>query len=242
MIGHPKISKDFLIVALDYSNFNEAKKIIDILDDSVTFYKVGMELFYAEGFKIINYIKNKNKNIFLDLKINDIPQTIFKTVSVLAQQNVDLLTLFCDAEGIVAAKNAIEQYKSHNEQSVLKILNVTVLTSSANSTSDIHIQKNNQETLEKVIHRATLTQQNGGDGIICSGLETEEVRKILGDNFLIINPGIRLPEHDSADQKRIVTPSIAYKSGANHIVVGRPITQALDPLKAIELIYNNLIN
>lgn len=220
--------KDFLIVALDVPTFSHAQELVQTLDTSVSFYKVGMELFYAEGKKIIEYLKKKDKKVFLDLKLNDIPATVASAVSILATLYVDYLTLFTESEQISIARNALEKM-----QSSMKLLNVTVLTSS--------VAKNQEQMLQKVLQRTDISLL--ADGIICSGLETARVRQHLKnqkENFIIINPGIRRTQDATEDQKRIVTPSLALENGASHIVMGRPITQAKDPKEQAEQIFKEL--
>jgi len=206
-------ANDFLIVALDYDSKEKALSLVSKLP-SVTFYKVGMELFYATGHDIIKQLKDLGKKVFLDLKINDIPKTIEKASRVISRLNVDYLTLFTEAEGVKAAKEA-------TAGSSLKILNVTVLTSVSTS--------NPENILNSVKDRTQLSLQAGADGIICSGLETAPLRESLGNEFVIINPGIRPPEFTHGDQQRVVSPSAAYQAGATHIVIGRPFTQVDDP-------------
>jgi orotidine-5'-phosphate decarboxylase len=212
--------KDFLIVALDFDNPKSVTELIQKIP-GVSFYKVGMELFYSTGPEIITTIKDINKKIFLDLKINDIPKTIEKAVKKLASYDVDYLTIFCNEDGIKAAREGAGVAK-------IKILNVTVLTSQAASPAD-------------VVSRAKMSYAAGAHGIICSGLETAEIRREIQDsNFIVVNPGIRLtPGND--DQVRTVTPVEAMRAGATNIVVGRPITQASDPQNVVQQIYASLI-
>ncbi|MDH4263173.1 MAG: orotidine-5'-phosphate decarboxylase [Spirochaetia bacterium] len=210
MMKNPR--NDFLIVALDFDNIQKVNELIDLIPE-VNFYKVGMELFYSTGPEIIKIIKNQGKKIFLDLKINDIPKTIEKTVRKLASYDVDYLTIFCNQEGIIAAREGAGASNT-------KILNVTVLTSQEASSSD-------------VIVRAKMSFSAGADGIICSGRETKEIRKEIQNNeFIIVNPGIRLISGND-DQIRTVTPAEAKQYGATNIVVGRPITQSIEPKMAV---------
>lgn len=214
-------SKDFLIVALDFNRGDQALEIVHKLP-KVNFYKVGMELFYSEGPPILEKIKSLGKKIFLDLKMNDIPKTMEKTVRKLSSFNVDYLTVFCDAGGIKAAREGAVG-------SNLKILNVTVLTSAATAVED-------------VTQRAQLSLDSGADGIICSGQETKALRSLIKEeNFIIVNPGIRLVETRD-DQVRTVTPRQAWDAGATNIVVGRPITLDPHPEQVAENIFNSLSN
>lgn len=238
MLQQDNFSRDFLIVALDFPTFADAQKLVQTLGTNVSFYKVGMELFYAEGKKIITYLKEQNKKIFLDLKLNDIPATVASAVKVLANLDVDYLTLFTNAEQITAARNVLDATGSS-----MKLLNVTVLTSQA---------ADQQETMKQVIHRTKLSLHAKADGIVCSGLETKQLRQHLENNFfelpqnaqnknfIIVNPGIRRAQDATGDQKRIVTPSQALKNGASHIVMGRPITKAENPKEQAEQIFKEL--
>jgi len=227
---------DFLIVALDYDSIEKALSLVDKLP-SVTFYKVGMELFYSAGYHIIKTLKDRGKKIFLDLKINDIPKTIEKATRVISRLNVDYLTLFTEGEGVEAAKQA-------SAGSCLKIMNVTVLTS-VPTQMDLKKTLNVAETKDtnifnRVKERTDLSLQAGADGVICSGLETLRLRESLGNDFIIINPGVRPAGFSHGDQQRVVTPSDAYRDGASHIVVGRPFAESDDPNLLAESIYSVL--
>jgi orotidine-5'-phosphate decarboxylase len=212
-----------LIVALDFSSAAEALQLVDALGDSVVFYKVGMQLYFAAGNNIIAELQKRNKQIFLDLKINDIPETVSKAVDSLVSLDVKYLTLFTQAAQIEAAAAVLK-----TRGSALKLLNVTVLTSQAS-------------TFAEVDARARLSLAAGAHGLICSGLEAEELRRNHGAEPILVTPGIRLAEkvhstHENGstqsrkdDQVRIVTPGDAIRSGATNLVVGRPITQAQNP-------------
>lgn len=211
--------KDFLIVALDFDNSQKALDLVQQIP-AVNFYKVGMELFYSRGPLILQSIKEFGKKIFLDLKINDIPKTIEKSVRKLASYDVDYITVFCKSDGIKAALEGVGGTST-------KILNVTVLTSEEAAPAD-------------VLDRALLSHEAGAHGIICSGHETGEVRNVIQDaRFIIVNPGIRMIAGND-DQVRIVTPAEAMRAGATNIVVGRPVTQATDPKAAVDQIFASL--
>lgn len=216
------LAKDFLMVALDFSSFSQAQNLVEELDDQVSFYKVGMQLFYAEGEKILSYLNQKNKKVFLDLKLNDIPATVSLATQSLAALPIDYLTLFSESEQVAKARNTLDKLNSP-----IKILNVTVLTS----------QESNQE---QVLLRSAMSQKAGAHGVVCSGLETKLVREQSNDDFLIVNPGIRRHQDDSQDQKRIVTPQLALKNGASHIVMGRPITLSPKPKQTAQQILQEL--
>ena len=214
------LKDDFLIVALDFDNSQEVLDLIKKIPE-VSFYKVGMELFFSQGPDIIHKLKSLGKKVFLDLKINDIPKTIEKSIKKLSSYDVDYITIFTKQDGIKAAIEGVAGRKT-------KVLNVTVLTSEP-------------ATCEDVLFRAHLSYDSGAHGIICSGLETKEIRNQVTDSdFIIVNPGIRMFK-DNDDQVRIVTPVEALNAGASNIVVGRPITQAKDPLAIVKSIYTSLL-
>lgn len=211
-----------IIVALDLDDSQSAFNLIDKLEDRVSFYKVGMQLFFKEGPLFLKKLKNvTRKKVFLDLKINDIPNTIQKAIKSLRTLQPELMTVFTEESGVRAAVEAAEGN--------IKILNVTVLTS----------QPQENQTIDRALRRTELSLKNGADGIVCSGHETAQIRKEFGENFIIVNPGIRM-HSEKDDQKRVVTPIQAIQNGASYLVIGRPITQATDPIYATEEILNSL--
>jgi orotidine-5'-phosphate decarboxylase len=192
------------------------------LGDYVDYYKIGMQLFYREGPAIVHTLKNDfHKKIFLDLKINDIPNTVEHAVKSLSSLGVDMMTLFTSGDGVVAAKRSAP--------TSLAVLNVTVLTSQAD-------EGNTAGDVEK---RTSLSLDHGADGIVCSGLETKSLRQKFGRDFLIVNPGIRM-ESLGDDQQRTVTPRMAMENGASYIVVGRPVTADPNPRQAAIRILDSL--
>ena len=211
-----------LIVALDVPDAAEAMRLVDALGESVVFYKVGMQLYFAEGNEFVRQLKSRGKKIFLDLKINDIPETVAKAVESVAGLGVDYLTLFTNAAQIKAAREALAKTASP-----LKLLNVTVLTSEISDFTSVKV-------------RAALSLEAGAHGLICSGRETAELRQIYGQGPLLINPGIRPLGGSDDDQIRIVTPTMAIEAGATNIVVGRPITRSNDPRAAAEAIQEEI--
>lgn len=213
---------DRLIVALDVENAAKAMQLVEAAGESVSFYKVGMQLYFAEGNNFLRELQKKNKKIFLDLKINDIPETVAKAVASVAKLNVEYLTLFTQAKQLLAARKVLAELGSS-----LKLLNVTVLTS-------------DESGFDAVRERAALSLSNGADGLICSGLETAALRREFGDKPILVNPGIRPAAGEQNDQVRIVTPTAAIQAGATNLVVGRPITAAADPVAAAQAILNEI--
>lgn len=220
----PKNSSDFVIVALDFDSFDGAKQMIDLLGQT-SYFKVGMELFYSAGPTILDYLRTQNKKIFLDLKLNDIPNTIRGALRALSIYRPELFTLFTNHDGIKAALMGLSDAANDHT----RLLNVTVLTSAAG-----------QNASDEVLARAAEAQKAGAHGVVCSARETALLRQKIGDELLIVNPGIRPEGADTQDQKRVATPREAFDAGASHIVVGRPVTLSDDPAAAFDKIMRSL--
>jgi orotidine-5'-phosphate decarboxylase len=222
--------KDRLIVALDMPSVEEARRLVMYLDDSVTFYKVGLELLFAGGLELARDLKHQGKRIFLDMKLLDIGNTIERAVSNAKELGVDFLTVHGhDFKTLRAAVSG--RGNSH-----MKLLAVTVLTNL--TADDLKEQGSTMTPAELVLHRARLAHESGFDGVIASGQEAQKIRDMVGSGFLIVTPGIRLPGSAMDDQERVMTPDRAISAGADHIVVGRPITQADDPKVAAQSFQN----
>ena len=219
--------RDRLIFALDVPTRAEALRVVDQLGDSITFYKVGMQLFMTEGyFELIEELKRRGKKIFVDLKFFDVPETVKNAVANLSTRGVEC----CTVHGSQAILEAAVQAKG-----AMKLLAVTVLTSlDRGDLDDLGFQCDVEELVYSRAKRALAT---GCDGVISSGLEAARLRSDLGEKLLIITPGIRPVENRPVDdQKRTVTIADAFLSGADFVVIGRPIRQAPDPkAKAEEL-------
>lgn len=220
-----------LIVAIDTDDFDKAKELIDKLDDSVDIFKVGLEQYVSTRGKTIDYLKEKGKKIFLDLKFHDIPNTMKSAVKAAVRDNVWLMTIHVsDMEGMrQCAQIAKEEAKRLNIQRPL-IVGVTVLTSLSNE--DLQDIGCNMTTEELAIKRAKLAKEAGIDGVVCSAKEVDEIVKECGEDFVTVCPGIRPETSEVGDQKRVVTPADAIKKGAHYLVVGRPITKSEDPKKS----------
>ncbi len=211
-----------LIVALDVADFESAKKLVKDLGSDVEFYKIGLELMVSgDYFHIIDFLKNNNKKVFADLKLYDISQTVARAVKNLAKFEIDLLTIH-------SASREIMLQASENKGS-MQIIAVTVLT----NLNEIDLQEmgfdkaNSLENL--VLKKAQMALECKLDGVVASAQEAENLRKKLGQNFLIVTPGIRLEKILNDDQKRVADVKTALASGASHLVVGRPITQSENP-------------
>lgn len=233
--------KDKLIVAVDTDNFDKAKELIDSLDDSVDIFKVGLEQYVATKGKTVDYLKEKGKKIFLDLKFHDIPNTMQSAVRAAVRDNIWLMTIHVsDIEGMRQCAIAA---KEESEKLGIKkpiIVGVTVLTSL--SDKDLQDIGCNMTTQELAIKRAKLAKQAGIDGIVCSAQEVDKILDICGKDFVTVCPGIRLNSSDNGDQKRVVTPKDAIKKGAQYLVVGRPITKSENPSEVAKNIINEIEN
>ena len=220
--------RERLIVALDVPDAARARSLVQELDDSVEFYKIGLELAMSgEYFELLGWLKDQGKQVFADLKFYDVPATVSAAVRQLQRWEPSFLTIHGDRAIIEAA--AAEKGPD------LRLLAVTVLTSL--DQDDLTQMGINVDVKTLVLKRAEQAHAAGCDGVIASGLEASALREALGRNMLIVSPGIRPAEGGSADdQKRIVTPAQAFMNGADYIVVGRPIRNAASPRQAAESI------
>ena len=224
--------RDKLIVALDVPSYDAARQLFDDLGDTVSFYKIGLELLFTDGLALASELKNENKRVFLDMKFLDIGNTVERAVANVAELGFDFLTIHGhDTKTIKAAIKG-------RGGAPLKLLGVTVLTSL--DQSDLAEQGIILTPQELVLKRAVLARDAGLDGVITSGQEAAAVRTATGPKFLIVTPGIRLAGGDAGDQQRVTTPGDAIVSGANHLVVGRPITAAADPRRAAESVLEHI--
>ncbi len=225
------------IIALDFATEADVIAFLNHFDESL-FVKVGMELFYQTGPELIKKVKVLGHDIFLDLKLHDIPNTVGKAMEGLAQLDVDMVNVHA-AGGSEMMKRAVEGLKKHNPN--IKLIAVTQLTST--SETQLHHEQNIQTTMEEaVLNYAQLAQRAGLDGVVCSPLEASLLKAECGENFLKVTPGIRPANSRSDDQKRITTPGDAKKRGSTHIVVGRPITQSDNPVESYHQIKESWLN
>jgi orotidine-5'-phosphate decarboxylase len=227
MINDPKI-----IVALDYQDAASALKLVEQLDPSLCRLKVGKELFTAAGPQFVEQLTRSNFGVFLDLKFHDIPNTAAKACT--AASNLGVWMLNVHASGGLEMMQAAQQAVQQSESKPLLIA-VTVLTSMNQAgLSQVGVQT---DLATHVLNLAALSQQAGLDGVVCSALEAQMLRVKLGAKFCLVTPGIRSTNVKQDDQSRVVTPANALKNGANYLVIGRPITKAEDPQKALEAIH-----
>lgn len=217
--------KNLPIIALDFDSTEAVDQFLDQFNEPL-FVKIGMELFYQTGPQLIASIKDRGHDIFLDLKLHDIPNTVGKAMEGLSKLNIDLVNVHA-AGGTEMMKQALNGLQKHNPD--IKLIAVTQLTSTTETM--LHKEQNIQTSIEEaVLNYATLAQSSGLDGIVCSPLEAELVKNELGNDFLKVTPGIRQKDASSDDQKRITTPEDAKELGSTHIVVGRPITKSENPV------------
>ena len=228
--------KSELIVALDVPRTSEALKTIGSLPREVGWYKVGLELFCAEGPAIIQAVRSQEKSIFLDLKLHDIPRTVERAVKAAAQHGVEMLTIHaCGGRAMLRA--AVDAARSCVTKPP-KLIAVTALTSlDQNDMSDLGISRT---PAQQVLALADLALSCGVDGLVSSPQETEVLRGRFGPRPILVTPGIRLPGNEVGDQKRVATPAAAVKAGASFLVVGRPILEAADPSGAARILLKEL--
>lgn len=220
-----------VIIACDFASKEKTFEFLDIFKDKKPFVKIGMELFYAEGPEIVREIKTRGHKIFLDLKLHDIPNTVKKSMAVLSHLDVDMTNLH--ASGTIPMMQAAIEGLTRPDGTRPILIAVTQLT----STDSEHLKNDLliNEPMDKVVmHYASNAKTAGLDGVVCSPLEAEKVHNRCGKEFLTVTPGVRFADGDKGDQKRVMTPAEAKKIGSDYIVVGRPITEADDPVAAYE--------
>ena len=229
-----------LIAALDVHTRSEAEVLVQRLGESVGYYKVGMELFYALGGDMVLWLKNEGKRVFLDLKLHDIPNTVGNGLCSLLRLRPDILNVHT-AGGLRMMKAGAEALHREAEAQGIpcpKLIGVTVLTSM--DAEDWRGLGHTGTIADAVLRRAQLAQKAGLDGVVASPAETAEIRRTCGDDFLIVTPGIRPAGVGNDDQRRVMTPAGAIRAGASQIVVGRAISGAPDPRAAAELILKEM--
>ena len=212
-----------LIVALDVSTAAAARKIVAAVGDSALTYKVGMQLYTAEGPQVVRDLVASGRRVFLDLKYHDIPNTVGAAVNEAAKLGVSMLTVHASG----SAEMLRASVEAAKVQAELIVLAVTVLTSMDGN--DLETIGMHGTVAESVVRLAKIALTNGCQGIVTSAREASRVRAELGNEFALVTPGVRPAGSTAGDQKRVVTPAEAIAAGASHIVVGRPITEAADP-------------
>ena len=214
-----------VIIACDFSTKEETLNFLDQFKEEKPFVKIGMELFYAEGNDIVTQIKKRGHKIFLDLKLCDIPNTVYKAMKNIAGLGVDMTNVhaYGGVEMMKSAKKAIDEVNPDT-----KLIAVTILTSIDQSTlnNEILIKEDINDVIVKY---AKNTKEAGLNGVVCSPLEAKIIKESCGEQFLTVTPGIRFADDAKGDQKRVTTPAMAKEIGSSYIVVGRSITAAQDP-------------
>ena len=223
-----------LAVALDYPDAEQALRLVDSLDHTCQWFKVGMELYYAAGNTIVHQLRDRGFDVFLDLKLHDIPNTVAGAVRSATQPGAGLLTLHASG-GSAMMTAAAEAAKAPGSP---RLLAVTVLTSM--DAAQLAGTGVTASPADQVLRLAKLATQSGIDGFVCSAEEVAAVRLATGPDTLLVIPGIRPAGAAIGDQKRIATPAQAIAHGASMLVVGRPITQAADPAAAAQAILDEI--
>ena len=220
-------ARDRLIVGLDLPTVDEARVLVSSLGDAISFYKIGYQLVFAGGLDFARQLIAEDKKVFLDMKLLDIDNTVAKGVENVARMGVSMLTLHAYPKAMRAAVNAARG-------SGLTLLGVTVLTSM--DEPDLHEAGYDCDPRSLVLRRAEQARDAGMGGIVCSAEEASQVRRVVGPDMDIVTPGIRPAGADAGDQKRVMTPADALRTGSSHLVVGRPIVKAQDPKAAARAI------
>lgn len=220
-------------VALDFPDWETASQFIEKYDFHGIPVKVGMELFYREGPRIIERLKDNDHPIFLDLKLHDIPTTVHNAMKNIAKLEVDIINVHAlgGMEMMKRAKEGLLSGSPGNYET--KLIAVTILTSFDQQTLNEQLLIDD-EIEETAIHLAKMAKQSDVDGVVCSVHEAKQVKEVCGNDFLTVTPGIRLLDSNKDDQKRVATPEFARKNSADILVIGRTVTQALDPIKAYD--------
>ena len=225
-----------ILVALDYDNKNHALQLIDRLDPNMCRLKIGKEMFTLFGPQLVKDIHDRGFDLFLDLKFHDIPNTVAKAVAAAAELGVWMTNVHASG-GLAMMEAAKKALLPYGDKAPLLIA-VTVLTSM--SDDDLKLLGINVPAFEHVQRLAKLTQQAGLDGVVCSAQEATVLKTLLGKEFNLVTPGIRPVGSDAGDQHRVMTPPQAIAAGSDYLVIGRPITQAADPLAALQAIHQSL--
>ncbi|MGE6487925.1 orotidine-5'-phosphate decarboxylase [Paenisporosarcina sp. NPDC076898] len=223
------------IIALDFSAKEEVFQFLKPFDEKL-FVKVGMELYLQEGPTIVTDLKEMGHNVFLDLKLHDIPNTVQSAMRGLAKLGADLVNVHA-AGGLRMMESALEGLEAGTEAGKQRplLIGVTQLTSTSEQQMK-NEQKINLTLQESVIHYAELSKRAGLDGVVCSVLEAADIKQVCGEDFLRVTPGIRLTDGTEHDQIRIATPEVARLEGSSLIVVGRAITKSENPVETYQLV------
>jgi orotidine-5'-phosphate decarboxylase len=224
-----------LILALDTPSASEALALVDAIGDGADFYKVGLELYSSAGPAVVDELRKRKKRVFLDLKLHDIPNTVAGAVSAVGDLGVDLLTVH--AAGGRAMLDAARKAAGGR----VGLLGVTVLTSLAADDVGVVWGRPVTDVGAEVLRLAALVSDAGLNGVVSSVGEVPSLRARFGSDFLLVAPGIRLAGGERGDQKRVATPAEAVKAGADYLVVGRAVTGASDPKRALDAVHADMV-
>ncbi len=213
-------ARDRTIIALDMPSVREAAAMVERIGDAATFYKIGMELSYGGGLSFVDDLVKAGKKVFLDLKLHDIPHTVEQATAQVAKLGATYLTVHAYPQTLAAAVRG-------RAASGLQILGVSVLTSM--NDDDLAAAGYGLGVADLVRRRARQAYESGADGLICSAVDIAQVRETVGHGLKLVTPGIRPAGSAIGDQKRVMTPAEAIRAGADHLVIGRPVTEAADP-------------
>lgn len=227
----PDDPRDRLIVALDLPTVEEATALVARIGDEAGFYKIGLELLYSGGIDLARRLIGEGKKVFIDAKLHDIGNTVERATANLADLGATFLTVHAYPQTLKAAARG-------RRASSLKLLGVTVLTSYDDS--DAMEAGFALSVNELVLRRAKQILESGVDGVVCAPTDVAAVRAIVGEGAILVTPGVRPSGSATGDQKRVATPGDAIRAGADHLVVGRPVTQAADPARAAALIVDEI--
>lgn len=226
------MAKEKLIVALDVDTMEEVEYYVNLLKDEVGMFKIGMQVYNSLGKEVVSRVKELGGNVFLDLKLHDIPNTVAQATRVLTKLGVDIFNVHASGgeEMMRKAAEAAREEASRLNIPAPMVIAVTILTSL--SDEDMKAIGYADEPANMVKKLGLLTKKAGLDGVVCSPLEVTLIREVCGKEFISVTPGVRPANADVADQKRIMTPKKAIAAGSHYLVVGRPITKADDPVAA----------
>jgi len=234
----PEQAREKIIFAMDVKRLEEISRYAGILSGKVGMFKIGKELFTSCGPEAVKLVQNQGGSVFLDLKYHDIPNTVAQAMVAASRMGVQLVNLHA-LGGFEMMKNAADEVRREMGEQRPKLLAVTILTS---STADTLQQVGIDHSVENMVVRlARLAQDAGMDGVVASPLEIELIRQACGPEFLIVTPGVRPSFAAADDQKRIMTPAEAVRAGADYLVIGRPIAKAPDPVRAAEMIVEEIM-
>ena len=220
-----------VIIACDFDNAKDTLEFLDKFQDQKPYIKIGMELFFSETPEIVREVKRRGHKIFLDLKLHDIPNTVKKAMAALSKLDIDMVNVHC--AGTTAMMKAALEGLIREDGTRPILIAVTQLTSTDQEAMERDLLIHG-DIKDVVMHYAKTAKNAGLDGVVCSPAEAEKVHEECGADFLTVTPGIRFADSAADDQKRVMTPQQAREIGADYIVVGRPITQAADPVAVYE--------